>query len=444
MTPRCSGGRVHHQRADLGLGGRRHHPLPRAATRAGPEPARPARPRHPSETSPGDDSIWSCRMTWRSSCPNALVMLSFGTFSCRVANFPSTRPPQAQSRWFAARGDGTRSRLMARTALSPKTCPLTSSTSYLGPDFSTRSHWREPRRRRSRTRCGLRGGWPRSSTAPSSTSRRTRFGRVLTPGQSRSPRKSPASATVDVNWYCLREELDPDAARLFVATAQQLLPEALARRFGEYEPLQGKLADSGAEGFAQAWAEATSTLFVTGTGPCVRGHLSAGPSAQFSDRFWSMSLTLLAEPIGDAGWRDALRKLFVALADRLPAFYASAEVTSGHIWSGRSLWADGETEWPIRPVRYRDGWMGLPPSPVWWSWLGRPFADYFALLPDKRTRPTVNGILYQASAELAGPGELEPLSRWLPADLFAKLSPNPHRQQPVPLIRAAKSPAVLA
>ena len=144
MTPRCSGGRVHHQRADLGLGGRRHHPLPRAATRAGPEPARPARPRHPSETSPGDDSIWSCRMTWRSSCPNALVMLSFGTSSCRVANFPSTRPPQAQSRWFAARGDGTRSRLMARTALSPKTCPLTSSTSYLGPDFSTRSHWREP------------------------------------------------------------------------------------------------------------------------------------------------------------------------------------------------------------------------------------------------------------------------------------------------------------
>lgn len=257
------------------------------------------------------------------------------------------------------------------------------------------------------------------------------------------PQKESRVATVDVNWYCLREELDPDAARLFVATAQQLLPEALARRFGEYEPLQGKLADSGAEGFAQAWAEATSTLFVTGTGPCVGGHLSAGPSAQFSDRFWSMSLTLLAEPIGDAGWRDALRKLFVALADRLPAFYASAEVTSGHIWSGRSLWADGETEWPIRPVRYRDGWMGLPPSPVWWSWLGRPFADYFALLPDKRTRPTVNGILYQASAELAGPGELEPLSRWLPADLFAKLGPNPHRQQPVPLIRAAKSPAVL-
>src|ERR1700752_2420481 len=57
------------------------------------------------------------------------------------------------------------------------------------------------------------------------------------------PQKESRVATVNVNWSCGREELDPDAARLFVATAEQLLPEALARRFGEYEPLQGKFAD---------------------------------------------------------------------------------------------------------------------------------------------------------------------------------------------------------
>jgi hypothetical protein len=248
---------------------------------------------------------------------------------------------------------------------------------------------------------------------------------------------------VDVDWFCLREDLNDEVPRLFIETAERSLPEALPRRFGEYEPLQGKYAEVGPNGFSGAWADATSLLFIAGTGPCISGSLNAGPNEQFPDRFWSMSLTLLADPLRQPGWRDALRHLFITLADALPAFYASASVTQGHIWSGRSLWSDGETEWRTVPLRYREGWMGLSPTPSWWTWFGDPYREFAGALPAERTTPTAHGVLFESVPEPAVAADLEPLSQWLPSNLFASLGPNPRRHQPVPLVRATAIPDAL-
>jgi hypothetical protein len=257
------------------------------------------------------------------------------------------------------------------------------------------------------------------------------------------PAREKRVAAIDVAWYCLREELTSNPAVLFVEAAQRTLPEALPRRFGEYEPLQGKWADAGADGFFDAWSTATSSLLTTGSLPCTDGYLNAGPGAQFADRFWSMSLTFLADPILEPGWRTALRTLFVALADGFPAFYASAELTEGYIWSGRSLWSDGNTQSRIVPVRHLEGWTGLPPRPTWWSWLGRPFAEYYASLPSDRATPTSRGVFYEAAEDPYRSGDLVSLGTWLPADLFASLAPNPQRVQPVPLQRAKVIPTDL-
>lgn len=257
------------------------------------------------------------------------------------------------------------------------------------------------------------------------------------------PGREERVATLSVAWYCLREQLRPDAAAIFIRAAQQVLPEALPCRFGEYEPFQGKLADAGPEGFIDAWNAATSTLFISGSGPCIGGDLSAGANAQFQDPHWSMSLDFLADPMRTSGWRETLCALFVKLADELPAFYASAEITPGHVWSGRSLWVDSETVFPISPVRSREGWTGLPPRATWLTWLGEPFTVYYPLLPTERTTQTVRGALYEAAEEPGEPDSLVPLSKWLPADLFASLAPNPLRQQPVPLVRATTVPSGL-
>lgn len=260
-------------------------------------------------------------------------------------------------------------------------------------------------------------------------------GRLWSRSRSRAivrPARKTDVPTVDLVWCCLREQVPADVPELIIAAAERYLPEALPRRFGEYEPFQGRYSETGAEGFGQAWRDATSYLFFSGSGPCTDGALSGGPSEPYPDRYWSMSLTLLADPLREAPWRDAVRALFTALADTLGTFYASAEVTRDN------------TEYAVRTLRSREGWWGLPPTPTWWSWFGSPYAPVAELLPGDRRTPTSKGVFFESATEPRPRDQTEPLSRWLPANLFARLGSNPGHQQPVPLIRAAVVPTELS
>ncbi|MBM7784932.1 hypothetical protein JOD67_001612 [Tenggerimyces flavus] len=88
--------------------------------------------------------------------------------------------------------------------------------------------------------------------------------------------------------------------------------EALRRRFGEYEPYQGKFAHAGEDGFASAWADATSSLYSV-SGPCVLGR-----------------------------WAPAI------VRRELPAFYASAQLSR---WLPVELFATiGPNLEQVRPV----------------------------------------------------------------------------------------------
>ena len=71
---------------------------------------------------------------------------------------------------------------------------------------------------------------------------------------------------MDLDWFCLRQDLSDGVPRLFIDTVERTLPEALPRRFGESEPFQGKYAEAGSEGFTAAFNDATSLLFFSGLG----------------------------------------------------------------------------------------------------------------------------------------------------------------------------------
>lgn len=257
------------------------------------------------------------------------------------------------------------------------------------------------------------------------------------------PARGERISEVSFDWFCLRERLTPNPASLYVDTVTRHLPEALPRRFGQYEPFQGKLDDVGADGFQRAWEEADSLLFFAGSAPVIGGHLSAGPSAAWPDKFWSMSLTLQAAPLSDPAWRDVLKCIFTTLADNLPAFFATAQVTRGNLWFGRSSFSDRDTEGVLIPVRYRIGWTGLPPIPMWWTWLGTPFAQYTGSLPKNRTTRTTTGLMFENSGAPLPRDELDSLDTWLPNDLFASLAPNPDGSSPVPLAPAMWIPPEL-
>jgi hypothetical protein len=272
---------------------------------------------------------------------------------------------------------------------------------------------------------------------------------VWSRGVSRTAEKPKRDARVKVvglAWYSPFNAVPPDAAARYLAVCRRHFPEAAPRRFGEYEPLQGKFDEVGADGFSAAWRSATSMLFIAPTAPCVDGSLHAGPSEKYPGPGWKLCLDLHHQPLAlDGRWRAALERFFVALASEMNAFYATAEVTRGHIWNGRSMWSDGQTEWAISPLRARDGWMGLMPHPTWWAWYGGPY------------RPLVDGRLRGGTVELRQGGLLHQLEevpsdrdsliehhrQWAPPELLAAVGHSEYGVQPVPLIRAAHIPEAL-
>jgi hypothetical protein len=273
--------------------------------------------------------------------------------------------------------------------------------------------------------------------------------------QALKPDRGERVNVIKLEWYSRRESIGSDVGARYLALCRRLLPEALPRRFGEYEPLQEKLEVSGDEGFAQAWRDATMLLFFTAASPCLSGSMSAGQNDERPSPVWHMSLDFHYQPLADdERWREPVRRLFVAIAEECDAFYASAEVTRGNIWNGRSMWSDGETEWSITPAR-REGWMGLPPYPVWWSWYGEPYRT----LVDGGL---VGGVITEHASGLHHCLAEEPVDRdgltrrvtrrvglrrvaeWAPPDLLAVIQPNDRRVLPIPLRAAPRIPAALS
>lgn len=262
------------------------------------------------------------------------------------------------------------------------------------------------------------------------------------------PERNERVSVVALDWYSSKAELDPDFGAVWVAQCRHLFPEALPRRFGEFEPLQHKLAEVGDEGFARTWIQAASTLFFAATNPCIGGAMGAGPNEKRPRLLWHMSLNLHRLPVMDPRWREALRRLFVATAQHLHAFYASAQVTREHIWSGRGLWSDGKTEWAVSPARV-NGWMGLPPYPVWWAWYGPEYRDLVAghlVQGEKVDHP--EGIFHGLSSEphdRDGLAEvLNQHSQWVPSELVVTVLRNDGRVLPVPIRVATRIPERLA
>lgn len=266
------------------------------------------------------------------------------------------------------------------------------------------------------------------------------------------PRRDERVNVVHLAWYTRKTDVADNFGERYTSLCRQLLPEALPRRFGEREPLQGKLDDVGEEGFARTWRAATSPVFFLATAPCIAGDLSGGADEQLPHPIWDMSITVHCEPLHDTRWRGAFQRFFVAIADQLTAFYASAEVTRGGIWNGRTLWSDGSSEWPISPVR-RKRWMGLPPYPVWWAWYGTPYRDLIgSRLPCGHVVAHERGVLHELSDPPLNRDQLTDLvtvrrglrrrTEWVPAELVAQVQPPDGRVQPVPLRAAERMPAI--
>ncbi len=174
---------------------------------------------------------------------------------------------------------------------------------------------------------------------------------------------------VQIDWYATRRE---GVAATYLDATRRYLPEAAPRRFGSYEPLKFRLDRDGPECFISE-AESDQSLYFKGSQPVLDG------SIMVDDRRGTrVSLSILAASLHEHAWREAVRAFFLEVSGQLDCFFASAQVIRNLTWSGRQIWHGLEAESTYSSY-WREGWMGLPPHPVWWAYLGPQYSPLIDL-----------------------------------------------------------------
>ncbi|WP_369745619.1 hypothetical protein [Paenarthrobacter sp. AMU7] len=177
---------------------------------------------------------------------------------------------------------------------------------------------------------------------------------------------------VKLRWFYILDEAPDDLAARYLKLSRQFFPEALPRRYGSYEPLQGNLERDGDAGFVDSLArDEKYQTHLSGRFP-VKGGTFTG-RLQFPGRVRDISLSVDRTAVEDPMWRADLQHLFKAIASELRCFYASAEVLRPGL-TRRGITSFNMYEDFDFPLSF-GRWLGLPSYPVWWSWYDQPYAD---------------------------------------------------------------------
>jgi hypothetical protein len=171
-----------------------------------------------------------------------------------------------------------------------------------------------------------------------------------------------------LRWYVDRRREPDDLPQRWLDTARAHLPAALPRRFGDGEPLRGRLDRDGDDAFVAAYATADMLLAHSGTAPTLGGTLGTPTVRSRLGPMTSHSLDVRL----DAAEDPAVRAFFAAFADAAATVYASASIRRGLVWTGRTLYSQGpdDAEPYLAPLGQ---WLGLPPRAPVWAWFGEDY-----------------------------------------------------------------------
>ncbi len=232
------------------------------------------------------------------------------------------------------------------------------------------------------------------------------------------PRRDGAS--IQLEWLFARRLERADAHRL-LAVLRGAMPEAVPVRFGDHEPMQGRLDRDGDDAFAALW-DGTSNPFWSGRPPLENGfvHLSRGFGAALSaaerdalipviagrKAIDADEVTLHFQANVDARWLEAIVSLFARVALELDAFFAAA------FHSTRRVAVNGRH------------WFGIPPDPLWLTWVGSEYRAAAGLGPLLRAADRPDDFRAIKRARPAWPAELVRGGDQLDAQRAASVIPD--------------------
>jgi hypothetical protein len=192
------------------------------------------------------------------------------------------------------------------------------------------------------------------------------------------PRRETATRfdLVSMGWWFINGPLsEPGGYTRFVDLLERLLPDALPRRYGEHEPPQHKLVETGREHFTAYLAEARGDLVWYPTKPVVSVHvgcsLPSGWQPRLGFRAHSAEVEIDAFALSQAGWAGQLLKFWKEMSAFLKPFYGEARILGGNIASGATCYSDSQTEEGPTKSWF---WRGIPRNPGFAVVLGEPYS----------------------------------------------------------------------
>ena len=200
------------------------------------------------------------------------------------------------------------------------------------------------------------------------------------------PARSTHNAKLTLEWAFARRLNGDDGAKV-LAAFERLMPEAAPRRFGTFQPFQGRLDRDGPEAFTALWNE-RSMLFWAGTAPVTSGHVlltrgrgSALDPVEREARRATIggrkeqdidiiSLSFRGDVAGSPRWLGAITSLFKAVCVSTSPFMAAGYLDPDPDPHGRTFRLSART------------WLGLPNEATWLNYIGEPYlAELHTALP---------------------------------------------------------------
>ena len=247
-----------------------------------------------------------------------------------------------------------------------------------------------------------------------------------------TPQNEESIEVLNLCWYLPYSRRDTRTAKLFVDTVRKNLFECLPRRYGLFEPFQGKAEAENYDGFYALWDDAASapygdSLHFSSSAPCFGGHVSFSdprddvPRNLGAEKMVKVSVDIDGRALVDESWREAAVSLLCSFARVSCSFFAVGYIETGVGVKGRNLYFTGNSQ--RYPLPRHNRWLGLPSVPVWLTWFGYPYSDLVESADaSKITNRFSEGFLWRSSEEALGIDALPEAPPEIPSELQAKLS----------------------
>jgi hypothetical protein len=181
-----------------------------------------------------------------------------------------------------------------------------------------------------------------------------------------TPKKEKTFSVLEMSWWFLNDTmLKSNGRKAFLSLLEKTLPEALPKRYGDYEPPQHVFAETGISHLERCLAKKLDSVMVWHPTRPVTGLSVSCPkplgSSEQGFRSNRVEIQVEVAALAQPGWAEQLQRFWRQLTFLLQPIYGEVRTKGGFIRSGGSVWVTPASIKSSYPLTTRSWfWRGIP------------------------------------------------------------------------------------